>query len=112
MNALLEVVQKAIHEKRGENVLLYDFRSVNPFIEYCVIVTAGSSRQIQAIAASVRERVRENGFELRAIEGGQQSSLVLVDLDSVIVHIFDAEERKRFALEKLYADLPYEDFNL
>lgn len=112
MNTLLEVVQKAIHEKRGENVLLFDFRSVSPFIEYCVIVTAGSSRQIQALAAGIRERVRENGFEVRAIEGGQQSSWVLVDLDSVIIHIFDGEERRRFALEKLYADLPCEDFNL
>lgn len=112
MNELLSVVQKAISEKRGENVLLFDFSSVSPFIEHCVIVTAGSSRQIQAIAAGIRERVREHGFAIRAIEGGQQSSWVLVDLDSVVVHIFDAEERRRFALEKLYADLPCEDFSL
>ena len=81
-------------------------------IEYCIIVTAGSLRQIQAIAAGIRDRVREHDFKIRSIEGGQQSSWVLVDLDSVIVHIFDAEERRRFALEKLYADLPHEDFNL
>lgn len=112
MNELLEVVKKAIKEKRGENVLMYDFRSVSPFIEHCFIVTAGSARQIQAIAAGIRERVRENGLPIRAIEGGQQSSWVLVDLDSVVVHIFDAEERKRFALEKLYADLPYEEIEV
>ena len=69
-------------------------------------------RQVHAIADNIKDRVKEHGYAIRAIEGSSESRWVLVDLDSVVVHVFVNEEREHFQLEKLYADLPHEDFSL
>ena len=112
MSELLEVVKKAVNEKKAEDAIVYDFRDVNPFIDNVVICSASNLRQVYAIADNVADRVKEHGFNIRAIEGGRESSWVLVDLDTVVVHVFQEEERAHFKLEKLYADLPCEDFSL
>lgn len=112
MEELLHIVQKAIDEKKGERVLLYDFRSLNPFIDHVVICSAPSIRQAHAIADNIKDRVRESGYTIRSMEGNSESRWVLVDLNSIIVHVFMNEERDHFQLEKLYADLPHEDFSL
>ena len=106
MDELLSIVQKAVDEKKGERPLLYDFRELNPFIDHVVICSAPSVRQTHAIADNIKDRVRENGYEIR------ESRWVLVDLNSIVVHVFMNEERDHFQLEKLYADLPHEDFSL
>ncbi len=109
---LLDVIKKAIDEKKGEHVIKYDFRSLNPFIDNVILCSAGNIRQVHAIAQNVKERAREYGYPVRSMEGNHDSRWVLVDLDSVVVHVFLDEERKHFQLEKLYADLPCEDFTL
>lgn len=112
MEELLQIVQKAIDEKKGENPLLYEFSELNPFIDYVVICSAPSVRQTHAIADNIKDRVREHGYDIRAMEGSSESRWVLVDLNSIVVHVFVDEERDHFKLEKLYADLPYKDFSL
>ena len=112
MDELLSIVQKAIDEKKGERALLYDFHELNPFIDHVVICSAPSVQQTHAIADNIKERVREYRYEIRAMEGNSESRWVLVDLNSIVVHVFMNEERDHFQLEKLYADLPHEDFSL
>lgn len=112
MNELLTVVQKAIDEKKGERPVLYEFSSLNPFIDHVVIASANNLRQVYAIAENVADRIKESGLEVRSIEGDRNSRWVLVDLHTVIVHVFLDEERDHFKLEKLYADLPWQDFSL
>lgn len=112
MKSLLEVVQKAIDEKKGKYPLLYTFSSLNPAIDYVVICSADSLRQVYAIADNVCDRVKENGYQVRSMEGDRDSSWVLVDLGDIIVHVFQTEERNHFQLEKLYVDLPKVDFCL
>ena len=112
MEDLLKIVQKAIDEKKGERPIVYEFRQLNPFIDYVVICSAPSVRQTHAIANNIKDRVREHGYNIRSMEGNNESRWVLVDVDSVVVHVFMDEEREHFQLEKLYADLPHEDFSL
>lgn len=112
MEDLLQIVQKAIDEKKGVRPIVYDFRNFNPYIDYAIICSAPSVRQTHAIAHNIKDRIRENGFDIRSMEGNSESRWVLVDIGNVVVHVFMEEEREHFQLEKLYADLPHEDFSL
>lgn len=112
MSELLTIVQKAIDEKKGENPLLYEFHTLNPLIDQVVITSASNVRQVYAIADNIDFRAREAGYRVRSIEGGRDSRWVLVDLDSIVIHVFLDEEREVYKLEKLYADLPMQEFAL
>lgn len=112
MEEILKIVQKAIDEKKAENPVLYEFNTLNPYIDHVVICSASNQRQVYAIADNVDDRMREAGYMPRGMEGDKESPWILVDLGTVIVHVFTSEEREHFKLEKLYADLPRTDFSL
>lgn len=112
MNNILRIIEKAIDEKKGEHVVAYDFRSVNPFIDEVVICSASNMRQVYAIAENIRDHAKEQGLSKCHMEGNKDSKWILLDLDTVIVHVFYEEEREIYKLERLYADLPQIELTL
>lgn len=111
MSELLEIVEKTLDDKLGENIVCIDMRNANPFNDYFVIVTAKNLRHAQSLAEFVEEEAFKNGYDVRLKEGDKESSWVLVDLNEVVVHIFLQEARDMYRLEALWADqpqLPYE----
>ena len=112
MRELLAEVYKAIDEKKGEDIVSYEFTPLNPFIDYVVICSAQNLRQVHAIANNIQDRMKEKKFPIKRKEGTKESRWILIDLDSVIVHVFYDEERNIYQLEKLYADLKQVDISL
>lgn len=106
MSDNIKTVVKAIEDKKGNNILVYDYHTLNPFIDYTIIASASNQRQVYAIASNVVDEARLAGMIVKRMEGSKDSKWILVDLDTVIVHIFMDDERSIYRLEQLYADLP------
>lgn len=106
---LLEVVVKAADNKRAENIVALDVQQVSLLADYFVIMEAGSQRQVKAIADNIEEQAEAAGFDVRAIEGKNNSNWILMDLGDVIVHVFQKETREFYNLEKLWSDAPSVD---
>lgn len=112
MDKILKTAVRALDEKKAKDILVYDFHNVNPFIDYVIIASASNLRQVYSLADNVVDRIQEHGLHVQHIEGNKDSRWILVDLDTVIVHVFYDEERHIYQLEKLYADLPKVDISL
>ena len=46
------------------------------------------------------------------IEGDSDSRWILIDLQDVVVHLFVQQEREVYRLDRLYADVPVEVYDL
>ena len=46
------------------------------------------------------------------MEGKADSKWLLVDLGSIVVHLFVKEERQVYQLDRLYADCPVEEYDI
>ncbi|MGL5541325.1 MAG: ribosome silencing factor [Erysipelotrichaceae bacterium] len=112
MNEMLEIILKAIDDKKGEDTVYFDFTAVNPFIDYAVITSASNLRQVYAIASNVDDELSKHGIQIRSFEGDKDSRWILVDTGSITVHVFLHEEREFYSLEKLYAHLPKGSINV
>lgn len=112
MKEKLEIILKAISEKKGEDILVYAYSSLNPAVDEVVIASASNQRQTFALANNVKDRLEEHGMRVDHVEGGRQSRWILLDASDIIVHIFEHQERSVYGLEKLYADLPVTRYDL
>lgn len=98
----LNIITKAIDEKKGEDIQVFDVRGKSPFYDYVVISTIGNSRQSNAIVDEISKNLSLIHEEIDHVEGDPSSSeWILIDCNGVIVHLFTSYERERVNLEEL-----------
>ena len=95
-----------IVDKKGSDVTLLDIGRVTTLADYFVIATGTSDRQIRALSGSVQERMRELQIVLLHEEGLPADGWVLLDYGQVIVHLFGAEQRAYYDLERRWNEAP------
>ncbi len=97
-------IAEIIVDKQGENILILDLQAVTTFTDYFVICSGTSRRQLDALQSALREELKKTDEYLIPlnVEGGPDSGWILVDYNSVIVHLFDPEMRAFYRLEELW----------
>ncbi|MGA9287207.1 MAG: ribosome silencing factor [Anaerobacillus sp.] len=104
---LINLAAKAADDKRAEDIVVLDMNGVSLISDYFLICHGNSEKQVQAIAKEIKDQALEQGMDVKRLEGYDQARWVLVDLGSVIVHIFHKDERNYYNLEKLWGDAPH-----
>ncbi len=102
-----DIVRRAVEiaaEKKGEDLKVLDVSTNLGITDYFVLVTADSRRQAQAIAAEIDTRLKHEAQKKARIEGFGEGWWVLLDLDSVVVHVFQREARDFYRLDDLWAE--------
>jgi ribosome-associated protein len=105
--ALVRLCADAALDKKALDPVILDMRGLSSFTDFFLIVTGTSEPQLKAIAASIREKVREKlGLRPHAEDGFPVSQWVVIDYGSVIIHVFHSEKRAIYGLEYLWGDAP------
>jgi len=97
-------IVELIVDKQGEDVLILDLTDVTTFTDFFVICTADSRRQLDALRSAIREAMKQAGEALHAknVEGDSDAGWILIDYNSVIVHLFSEEMRAYYQIEELW----------
>ena len=103
---LAQLVVEVASDKLAADIVMLDLRGVAPFADYFVIMSADSSRQIEALEADITQGLKDEQVSRFHREGTHDSGWVLLDFSDVIVHIFGPEEREYYHLERLWARAP------
>ncbi len=101
-------VGELILSKKGYDVKVLDLREISSVADYFVICSADSHIQVGAIADEVDDKLRDVGIKCHFKEGYNTLNWVILDYFDVVVHIFRAEAREFYNLEKLWGDAPTE----
>jgi ribosome-associated protein len=79
---------------------------LSSLFERVVIASGTSNRQTKALAASVRDGVRDAGFAKPRMEGEDNGEWIIVDCGSVVVHIMQPAIRTYYHLEEIWGEKP------
>lgn len=93
---------EAALDKKAEEPVILDIRKLTSVADYFVICHGTSTRQVQAIAENIIEKLAKAGVRLLGEEGMPECKWVLLDATDVVVHIFDEPVRRFYDLEKLW----------
>src|SRR5476649_2307205 len=103
---LQTLVVDALEDIKGQDIALFDTMHLTSLFDRIAVVSGTSNRQTKALAASVREKVKEAGGPILSVEGEDTGEWVLVDLGDMIVHIMQPAIRAYYRLEEIWGDKP------
>ena len=101
---LARLAISALEDKKAEDVRVIDIEEVSVLADYFIIATGNNRTQVQAMADEVEMRLGKAGAAPRQIEGYQAANWILLDFGDVIIHIFDAQNRLFYDLERIWKD--------
>lgn len=98
---------RAADDKLATDTLVIDVGDVLAITDHFVITSGANNRQVRAIADAVEEQLTlAGGPKPRRIEGRDTLDWVLMDYGDFVVHVFSAEARAFYQLERLWGDRP------
>jgi ribosome-associated protein len=93
-------------KRKAKDLIILNVKELSSFADYFIICSGTSDRQVQAIAESIQENLKENGILPLGVEGERIGKWVLMDYEDIIVHIFYEPIREFYDIERLWADAP------
>ncbi|MGK0272632.1 MAG: ribosome-associated protein [Cocleimonas sp.] len=103
MNELSDLVQNSLEDMKAVDIVKLDVVGKSSMTDILYIATGNSTRHVKSIAESVVVDAKAAKADVIGTEGKGSAEWVLVDLNSVIVHVMLATTREFYALEKLWA---------
>jgi ribosome-associated protein len=101
---LQTVVIDALEDVKAQDIRAFDTTHLTSLFDRIAIASGTSNRQTKALAASVRDKVKEKGGNIVSIEGEDTGEWVLVDLGDMIVHIMQPAIRDYYRLEEIWGE--------
>jgi ribosome-associated protein len=101
---LQSLVVDALEDVKAQDIVVYDTTHLTSLFDRIAIASGTSNRQTKALAASVRDKVKESGGKIVSMEGEDTGEWVLVDLGDMIVHIMQPAIRAYYRLEEIWGD--------
>ena len=103
--ALAMMAARVAEETRGTDVRILDLRGLTEVVDYFVVATGSSRRQMHAMADEIEAVLKkEHKDRKRGAEGYEEGRWIVLDYGDVMVHLFDADARGYWDIEHLWSD--------
>ena len=103
---LQRAIVDGLEDVKALDIQVFDTEHITSLFERVIIASGSSNRQTKALAASVRDAVREAGFGKPRIEGEDNGEWIIVDCGAAVAHIMQPSIRQYYHLEELWGDKP------
>ena len=103
---LQRAIVDGLEDVKAQDIKVFDTTHLTELFDRVVIASGSSNRQTKALAASVRDTVKDAGGHIIAVEGLETGEWVLVDCGDAVVHILQPQLRLYYNLEEIWGDKP------
>ena len=98
-------------DAHATDIIVFEVGDLLSVTEYFVVASASNRRLVNAVVDEVEAQLKiEPGRAPVRVEGFREQQWVLIDYGDVVVHVFLAEIREFYEIERLYTDVPTLDW--
>ena len=91
---LCKTMITALEDAKGTDIEVYDVRGKSALTNFFIVATGAAAPHLKALAKALPKAYRTSG--------DPESGWIVSDYIDVVVHVFSAEARAYYALEKLW----------
>jgi ribosome-associated protein len=103
---LQRAIVEGLEDVKGQDIVVFNTEHLSPLFERVIVASGTSNRQTKALAASVRDAVREAGFDKPRIEGEENGEWIIVDCGAAVAHVMQPVIRQYYRLEEIWGAKP------
>jgi ribosome-associated protein len=103
---LQRAIIDGLEDVKAQDIQVFDTEHITSLFERVIVASGTSNRQTKALAASVRDAVRDAGFSKPRIEGEENGEWIIVDCGAAVAHIMQPTIRQYYHLEELWGEKP------
>ncbi|MBP3981516.1 MAG: ribosome silencing factor [Gammaproteobacteria bacterium] len=103
---LQRAIVDGLEDVKAQDIQVFNTEHLSPLFERVIVASGTSNRQTKALAASVRDAVKDAGFVKPRIEGEENGEWIIVDCGAAVAHIMQPAIRQYYRLEELWGDTP------
>lgn len=104
---LAKLAARYADDKKAADIVILDVREISMVTDFYVLCSGNSLPQLRAIRKEVADKLwLDHDVRANRLDGQPESGWVVVDFFDVVVHIFQEDKRKTYALEDLWSDAP------
>lgn len=103
---LQRAIVDGLEDVKGQDIVVFNTETLSPLFERVIIASGTSNRQTKALASSVRDAVREAGFDKPRIEGEDNGEWIIIDCGQAVAHVMQPVIRQYYRLEEIWGAKP------
>ena len=103
---LQRAIVDGLEDVKAQDIQVFDTEHLSALFERVIVASGTSNRQTKALAASVRDAVRDAGYAKPRVEGEANGEWIIVDCGQAVVHIMQPSFRQYYHLEELWGEKP------
>src|SRR3954464_3420988 len=103
---LQRAIIDGLEDVKAQDIQVFNTEHLSPLFERVIVASGTSNRQTKALAASVRDAVREAGYPKPRIEGEENGEWIIVDCGAAVAHIMQPAIRNYYHLEEIWGEKP------
>lgn len=101
----VNLIVQGLKDRKGTDIKVYDVRGKSQLADYFIVATGAAAPHLKALIAETQAVMKNAGVMSYRTSGDPESGWIVVDYIDAIVHVFSAEARAYYALEKLWEKL-------
>ena len=101
---LVTICCRVLDDKKAGDISILDVSAQSSITDYLVLATATSQPHLRALRVELEKALDASQVHLVGIETAQDSGWLVIDAFDVMIHLFLADTRERYGLERLWRD--------
>lgn len=97
-----KIIDKILEDSKAIDVIKINLSKKSSLCDYFYITNGTSSRHVKSIADHIVKAFKELGMHSVSTEGDNANNWIVIDLGSVVIHIFQKEAREKYRLEDIW----------
>ena len=99
---LVNIINNILEDAKTEQIMSIDISKKSSYADTFIIATCRSSRHVDATANELTQQLKKGGIMCLSSEGRPQCDWVIVDVGTIIIHLFSPKIREYYNLEKFW----------